>query len=187
MIQEKYVAAGMGVLGLFCAGKAIQGYNGPGTLVVAGMVVLVALAVLVLRSVAGSMSATRMVVHTEAHGTDEANIHEAGHWVAAEREGARVSLVKVWPDGSGLVRVHGIRSPEARVAIAAAGAEAEGSWAGGSHDRANLEAAVRSVPRAQRSAVRAEGMRRARQHARHGRVRSYAKRIERNGTIRPWW
>jgi hypothetical protein len=128
-----------------------------------------------------------MTIRTEpGHGTKDANIHEAGHWVAAERERARVSLVKVNRDGSGLVRVHGIRSPESRVAIAAAGALAEGSWQWATADSANLEAAVRSVPRDQRDAVRTEGMRRARSHARHGRVRSYAARIGRKGTIRPW-
>lgn len=127
-----------------------------------------------------------LTIHTEPHGTAEARVHEAGHWVAAEREGARVSLVKVRPDGSGVVKVHGIRSPEAEIAIAAAGALAEGSWSYATRDQASIAATLRSIPRDQRAAVEAEGMHRAQAHARHGRVRSYADRIGRKGTIRPW-
>lgn len=155
--------------------------NGASWLVFAGIII----AIWCLRG-------SRKTIVAHVHATDDLHAaarHEGGHAAVGKHLGGRVGTARIYPDGSGYVKVHEPSrgwTPAERAAVSLGGALGEGTSIEArqcSSDKANLNAHLKRVPGKRRAAEKAEAYRLARQglSAQSGTANSIANKLIKKG------
>jgi hypothetical protein len=152
---------------------------------VPALVLVVIAAICGLLFVNSTIGGKRVSVKTgPGHGTWTAARHEAGHYLVAQRLGARVTGAEIFPDGSGVTHLRMPRNAtvEEHVAVDVAGHVGAGTTAGCDSDFSYMRQELKGVPYSQRAAKKRAGYALARKNI-HGHI-SLAKKIYRNGQVK---